>query len=156
MVVDLWSSFEAHSLMNRELAPSSFHHASLTHDISTSLRGEQLGRLIAIDRRRRRLMPSMLTFPTSKDRNFLSSRWFFTKKASTFIRVKKDLSIDILFLQTRQNNNGNLPIPTGRSSAAEADFKDLKKQRLQQCTCMLQRSKVSVVTAYRDVTIYRA
>ena len=68
----------------------------------------------------------MLTYQTSKDRNFLSSGWFFTKKASTF-RVRKDLSIDILFLQTRQNNNGNLP--TGRLSAAEADFKDLKKQR---------------------------
>ena len=82
-------------------------------------------------------MPSMLTFPTSNNHNFLSSGWFFTKKASTF-RVKKDLSIDILFLQTRQTDNyGILPIPTGRSSAAEADFKDLKKQRLQQCTCML-------------------
>ena len=37
MAVDLWSSFEAHSLMNRKLDPSSFHHASLNHDISTCI-----------------------------------------------------------------------------------------------------------------------
>ena len=80
VVVDLslWSSFEAHSLMNRKLAPSPFRRASLNHDVWTSLRGEQLGRLI--DRWRRRLMPSMLTYPTSNDCNCLSSGWFLLRR----------------------------------------------------------------------------
>ena len=127
VVVDLslCSSFEAHFLMNQKRAPSSFRRTSLNHDVSTSPQGEQLGRLI--DRWRCQLMPSMLTYPTSNDRNFLSSGWFFSKKASTF-RVKKALSIDILFLQTRENNNGNLP--TGRSSAAEDRFQRPQESKI--------------------------
>ena len=64
-------SFDARSVTNRKLVPSSFHRASLNRDVSTSLQGEQLDRLI--DRWRRRLLPSMLTYPTANDHNFLSS-----------------------------------------------------------------------------------
>ena len=56
-------------------------------------------------------MPSLLTYPTSNGRNFLSSGWFFTKRAPG---VKKDISIVILLLQTRQKNNAN--VLTGSSS----------------------------------------
>ena len=138
--------------MNWKLAPSLFYCASLNHDVLTSLQEEQLGRLI--DWWRRRLMPVMLTYLTSNDRNFLSSERFFTKKASAF-RLKKDISIDILFLQTQQKNNPNFL--TGSSCVVEDRFQRPQETKITTLqSCMLQRSKVSVVTAYRDVTVYRA
>ena len=66
--------------------------ASLNRDVSTSLQGEQLDQLI--DRWRRQLLPSMLTYTTSNDHNLLSlDSFYFTKKASSF-RLKKHISID--------------------------------------------------------------
>ena len=61
----------------------------------------------------------MFIYSTSNDRNFLSSEWIFTKKekkAST-LQLKKDISIDSLFLQTWQKNDANML--TGSSSVAE-------------------------------------
>ena len=107
-----------YSLMNRKLAPSSFRRASLNHDNSICLQGEQQGWLI--DRWRHRLMPSMLTYPTSNDRNFLSSGWFFTKKVSTF-RVKKDLSIASIFCSCKHDK-----IIRGTSPRALEDRRLLK------------------------------
>ena len=70
-------SFDARSVTNRKLVPSSFHRASVNRDVSTSLQGEQLDGLI--DRWRRRLLPSMLTYPTSTTITFsvLDSFFFF-------------------------------------------------------------------------------
>ena len=76
-------SFDARSVTNRKLVPSSFHRASLNRDVSTRLQGEQLDGLI--DRWRRRLLPSMLTYPTSNHHNFLSPGYFFLQKKGLFV-----------------------------------------------------------------------
>ena len=95
----------------------------------------------------------MLTYPTLNNRNFLSSGWFLTKKTSTFT-LKKDISIDSnFFLQARQKIN----VLTGSCSVAEDRFQRPQETKITTMqSCILRRSKVSVVTAYMDVTVYRA
>ena len=71
------------------------------------------------------------------------------KKASSFRFTKKNLFIDILFLQTRQKNNAN--VLTGSSSVAEDSFQRPQETKITTMqSCMLQRSKVGVVTAGHD------
>ena len=127
-LLGLRSSFEARmrSLMNRKPDPSSFYHASLNLNVSPSLQGEQLG--WHIDRLRRRLMPSMLTYSTSNDRNFISSIWFFYSGKSPLPLQRKDISINILFLKTRKRITQTSSLVAHR--LLMTDFKDLKKQNL--------------------------
>ena len=123
-------SFDARSVTNRKLVPSSFHRASLNRDVSTSLQGEQLDGLI--DRWRRRLLPSMLTYPTSNHHNFLSPGFFLQKKG-LFVYVKERHFKRFLILQTRHwRMTRTSPLQACRL-----------KQRLQQCRvacCGGQRS----------------
>ena len=144
-------SFDARSVTNRKLVPSSFHRASL-NIVMFRLAAKPAGRAA------RRAHPPMKTSTVAHALNVdlpdfqrpkLSQFWivfFFYKKRPLRLGWRKTFQSIFDLANPTLKNDAN--VPTGSLSV------ETKITTMQ--SCMLQRSKVSVVTAYRDVTVYRA